>query len=168
MKQQAVDKYMKLVKIISGGQTGADRAGLDAAIDSGMDYGGAIPLGRKTEAGPLPAKYRQMTELKTPLYRVRTRQNVLNADATLIFSYGAPTGGTGLTVRLAQQYDKPFLLVDLETESSASAAALITAWLKKVNPAVLNVAGPRESEHPGTYEKVFSILYKVLPHKRGS
>jgi hypothetical protein len=156
---------MKLVKIISGGQTGADQAALDAAIAVGLDYGGAIPRGRKTEAGPLPAKYRRMTELKSPLYRVRTRQNVLNTDGTLIFTYGLPTGGTGLTVRLAQQHDKPFLLVDLET--SASAAALILAWLKKVNPVILNVAGPRESEHPGTYQKVFSILQKVLPHKRG-
>jgi hypothetical protein len=157
---------MKIIKIISGGQTGADQAGLDAAIASGVDYGGALPRGRKTEAGPLPAKYRKMTELQSPLYRVRTRQNVLSADATLIFTYGIPTGGTGLTVRLAQHYVKPFLLVDLAAESIASAAVLAAAWLRKLNPAVLNVAGPRESEHPGTYQKVFTILHKVLPRKR--
>jgi hypothetical protein len=166
MKQQDIGKAMKLVKIISGGQTGADRAALDAAIDSGMDYGGAVPQGRKTENGPLAAKYRKMTELQSPQYAVRTRQNVLNADGTLIFTYGNPTGGTGLTVSLAQQHDKPFLVVDLEMETAASAAALITAWLKKTRPAVLNVAGPRESEHPDAYQKVFSILQKVLPRKR--
>jgi hypothetical protein len=168
MKQQDTGNPMKLVKIISGGQTGADNAALDAAIDSKMDYGGAIPRGRKTAAGPLAAKYKKMTELESPLYRVRTKQNVLTADGTLIFTYGNPSGGTGLTVRLAQQHAKPFLVVDLEMETAASAAALITAWLKKANPAVLNVAGPRESEHPGTYQKVFSILQKVLPRKRGS
>jgi hypothetical protein len=159
---------IKLAKIISGGQTGADRAALDAAIDSGMDYGGAIPRGRKTEAGPLAAQYKKMTELVSPLYRVRTKHNVLTADGTLIFSYGTPIGGTGLTVKLARDNDRPFLVVDLDKESAASAAALIASWLKKINPAVLNVAGPRESEHPGTYQKVFSILHKVLPHKRGS
>jgi hypothetical protein len=158
---------MKLVKIISGGQTGADRAALDVAIDSGMDYGGAVPMGRKTENGPLAAKYRKMTELQSPQYAVRTKQNILTADGTLIFSYGNPSGGSGLTVRMAQQHDKPFLVVDLEMETAASAATLITAWLKKANPAVLNVAGPRESEHPGTYQKVFIILQKVLPRKRG-
>jgi hypothetical protein len=158
---------MKPTKIISGGQTGADRAALDAAIDSGMDYGGAIPRGRKTENGPLDAKYRKMTELQSPQYAVRTKQNVLTADGTLIFTYGDPTGGSGLTVNLAQQHHKPFLVVDLEMETADSAAALITGWLKNMRPAVLNVAGPRESEHPETYQTVYTILQKVLPRKRG-
>jgi hypothetical protein len=158
---------MKMLKIISGGQTGADRAALDAGIAAGLEYGGSIPRGRRTEAGPLPLKYRNMTELASPVYRVRTEQNVIDAAATLIFTCGRPTGGTALTAQFARQHHKPYLVVDLEAQSAASAAALIRQWLKDLQPEVLNVAGPRESKCPGIRQKVYTVLQKALPRKRG-
>lgn len=85
-----------LRKIISGGQTGADQAALDAAIAKGIPHGGSIPLDRMTEDGPLPEKYR-LVELQTRSYPVRTEQNVIDADATIILSHGALTQGSLLT-----------------------------------------------------------------------
>lgn len=86
-------------KIISGGQTGADRAGLDVAIELGIPHGGWIPKGRKTEEGPLPAKYK-LKEMRTTSYPKRTEKNILDSDGTVIFTFGKLTGGSELTRRL--------------------------------------------------------------------
>jgi len=153
---------MLLKKIISGGQTGADRAALDAAIACGMDYGGSIPRGRNAEDGSIDRRYEKLVELDSAMHRVRTEQNVMDADATLIFTRGEATGGTALTVQYAQQYKKPFLLVDVMDTGTDEAAVGIEKWLDETRPTVLNVAGPRESKSPGMYGTVYHILAELL------
>lgn len=148
------------MKIVSGGQTGADRAALDAAIALGMEYGGWLPLGRKTETGPLPASYR-LKELDSPRYRERTEQNVIDSDATLICSFGPLTGGSALTEALAVKHDRPCLHIDFELISQEQAAAAIQRWLQKHAIGTLNVAGPRSSGEPRIYDAVFSLMHKV-------
>lgn len=150
------------MKIISGGQTGADRAGLDVAILLGIDYGGSIPKGRLTEEGPLDSKYTGMTELDTASYPARTEKNVEDADATLIFTIGPPDIGTALTISLAQKYKKPFLHIDLREEGYVEVINKIKNWIGDISPGILNIAGSRESKSKGIYKKVFDILKKVL------
>ena len=98
-------------KIISGGQTGADRAALDVAIELGVPHGGWIPKGRLTEEGSLPAKY-QLKEMPTASYPKRTEQNILDSDGTLIVSHGNLAGGSALTRKLAKKHQRPWLHID--------------------------------------------------------
>jgi hypothetical protein len=152
----------KPFKIISGGQTGADRAALDVAIEIGLDYGGAIPKGRIAEDGPLNMRYKNMTELDTSDYDVRTEKNVIDADAALIFTSGKIGGGTSLTIEFAKRYNKQFLHIDFAARSEEESIRLAKGWLNQVSPAVLNVAGSRESSSKGIYEKVHRILKYIL------
>jgi hypothetical protein len=99
-------------KIISGGQTGADRAALDVAIKFNIPHGGWIPKGRKAEDGRLPDKY-QLQEMSTASYPQRTEKNVLESDGTLIFSRGEPTGGTRYTRMTSLKHRKHLLHIDL-------------------------------------------------------
>ncbi|MEM9644652.1 MAG: putative molybdenum carrier protein [Planctomycetota bacterium] len=100
------------VRIVSGGQTGVDRAGLDFAIDLGMEHGGWCPAGRLAEDGRIPNRY-QLTEHDSPFYPARTEQNVLDSDATLILFRGRLSGGSKLTKRLAVRHAKAFLSIDI-------------------------------------------------------
>ena len=125
----SVYPLMKLEKIISGGQTGADQGALDGARARKFPYGGAIPAGRKTEAGPLPASY-DMEELQTEYYPVRTRKNVEDGDGTLIVSHGHLTGGSYLTLKIAQELRKPWIHIDFNLESDVSAQVKIVEWLE--------------------------------------
>lgn len=152
------------LKIISGAQTGADRAALDVAIELGMDYGGAVPRGRKAEDGPVDRKYDRLTELDTGNYSVRTERNILDANATIVFTKGHPTGGTELTVYLAGEYKKLFLVIDISEHTEEESVELIKDWLQKSKPRTPNIAGPRESKCPGMYGAVFKILSAVLIH----
>lgn len=152
----------KPLKIISGGQTGADRAALDVAIELGLDYGGAIPKGRIAEDGRLDTKYKKMTELNTPDYDVRTEKNVIDADATIIFTCGTIGGGSALTIELAKRYNKPFLHIDLTAQQEKESIKLAKEWLNKASPSILNVAGSRESTSKGIYEMVHRILKNAL------
>ena len=95
--------------IVSGGQTGVDRAALDAAMALGLEVGGWCPKGRRAADGPIPDSY-PLTETKCNKYRTRTRWNVRDSDATLILCEGEPTGGTALTVQFCEQLNKPFLI----------------------------------------------------------
>src|SRR5210317_1948565 len=81
------------LRIVSGGQTGVDRGALDAALTLGRVCGGWCPEGRLADDGPIPARY-PLQELPGGGYRARTRRNVRDSDATLIVTFGAPTGGT--------------------------------------------------------------------------
>jgi hypothetical protein len=128
-------------KIISGGQTGADQAALDVAIETGIPHGGWIPKGRKTEAGPLPWKY-QLKEMPSDSYVERTEQNVLDSDGTLIFSHGPLIGGTALTREMAEMLSKPFLYLDLHLITAMEAANKALEWLEQNRIEVLNVTGP--------------------------
>ena len=102
-------------KIISGGQTGADRAALDIALKFNIPHGGWIPKGRITEDGPLPSKYK-LQEMPTTSYPARTEKNVIDSDGTLIFSRGKPTGGTDYTRKIVLKHNKQILHIDLNHE----------------------------------------------------
>lgn len=146
------------IKIISGGQTGVDRAALDAAIELGFPYGGIIPKGRLAEDGQVPEKY-QLTEADNPTYEHRTEQNVIHSDATLILGYLPMTGGTSLTNHFCHKYAKPHLFVDLKQTHPEQK---IPDWIKKIQPKVLNIAGPRESKYPGIYKTSKDLLKKIF------
>jgi len=141
-------------KIVSGGQTGVDRAALDVAIALAMPSGGWCPRGRLAEDGVIPGRY-PLTETLSADYDERTRLNVRDSDATLILNLGRLEGGTLRTLELAREMARPHLVVDLDREPSPNAAA---AWLKQVRPKVLNVAGPRDSKAPGAHDAAVAFL----------
>lgn len=147
-----------LACIVSGGQTGADRAALDFAIRHGYAHGGWVPNGRLAEDGPLALKY-QLTELVNGGYRQRTRRNVQDSDGTLIVNLGKMEGGTLATQIFAQRLGKPCLLV--QPESMADAASHVLPWLQAHAIRTLNVAGPRESKRPGMYRLTEALLEAV-------
>jgi hypothetical protein len=157
---------MFIRKIVSGGQAGADRAGLDAAIAAGVPHGGWCPAGRWAEDGTIPAGYDlQETAARNPI--VRTRRNVAESDATLIFAFGPPAGGSLATVSVARRIGRPYLVIDLDAADDAGIVRRITAWLESLTSAgeaglVLNIAGTRGSRAPGIYERVRTILDWVL------
>jgi hypothetical protein len=144
-------------KIISGGQTGADRAALDVAIKLDIPHGGWIPKGRKTENGRLPDKYK-LKEMPTSGYPKRTEQNILDSDGTVIISHGKLTGGSALTQKLSNQHSRPCIHIDLNQTIEFDAAVEISAWIMANNIEVLNVAGPRESEDLQIYKSTMGIL----------
>lgn len=144
-------------KIISGGQTGADRAALDVAIKAGIPHGGWIPKGRKTEGGVLPDKY-QLQEMSTASYPKRTEQNVLDSDGTLIVSHGKLNGGSALTRKLAEKHKRPHIHLDMNKLSVNDAVDALRVWIGNNEIMILNVAGPRASKDPDIY----SVTAKVL------
>jgi hypothetical protein len=145
-------------KIISGGQTGVDRAALDVAMELGIPCGGWCPKGRRAEDGRIPEHY-PLQEASSKEYPVRTRLNVEDSDGTLVLTSGSPKGGTALTLKLAQQLHKPFLLIDLARDAAPSVFRL---WLQKNHILILNVAGPREGESSGIYGQASAFLRKAL------
>ncbi len=148
------------MKIISGGQTGADRAALDAAIELSLPHGGWLPRGRKAEDGPVPKHYR-LQEMASPNYRDRTRKNILDSDGTLIVSFGPLTGGSALTEALTIRHDRPCLHLNMEQISLGKAVAALEQWLQKFGISTLNVAGPRASGEPRIYNAVKEMLLNV-------
>ncbi len=144
-------------KIISGGQTGVDRAALDAAIKLTIPHGGWIPQGRLAEDGPLPPKY-QLQETRSTSYADRTEKNVMDADATLIISRGPLTGGSEYTREMAVKHKRLWLHLDLIKIPAFQAAIAINDWISKNQIAILNVAGPRASKDPKIYNDTLNIL----------
>jgi len=149
-----------LKKIISGGQTGADRAALDAAIELGIPHGGWIPKGRITEDGLLPDKYK-LKEMVIDSYPARTEQNVIDSDGTLIVSHGKLTGGSAYTRKMAMKHGKTWFHADLNKLPTFQAAMLIEDWISKNGIEILNVAGPSTSKDPLIYGLVTVILELV-------
>jgi hypothetical protein len=154
-----------LQKIVSGGQTGADRAALDWAIACGIPHGGWCPRGRLAEDGAIPARY-QLTETPTSDSAERTEWNVRDSDGTVIFSV-APilAGGSKQTAELAQQYRKPCLHLSRERDGEATAAKL-REFLVKHGIKILNVAGPRQSQEPevaGFTRNTLEQAFKLWP-----
>lgn len=143
--------------IISGGQTGVDRAALDAAIELGIPHGGFVPKGRIAEDGKLSLKYK-VKELPGTDYADRTRANVDWADATLIIYRGRLMGGTLFTWEYAKNRGRRVKMIDLKMMGPDTATEQITTWVKEITPERLNIAGPRESTHPGIYQEVLHIL----------
>lgn len=148
-------------KIISGGQTGADRAALDFAIKHRLSYGGWLPKGRKTEDGPLDPQY-QLQEMPTGNYAHRTEQNVLDADGTVIVSHGVLTGGSALTREFARRHGRHWIHIDLAEVSPAQAAARLSSWVTQNNVRVLNVAGPKAGKDPKIYKAALNLLEKAF------
>ena len=150
-----------LQKIISGGQTGADRAALDVAIEFDVPHGGWIPKGRKTEDGTLPDKY-HLNEMPTTSYPKRTEQNVIDSDATLILSHGKLTGGSALTLKMAKKHDRQWLHLNFNKTNAFDAAHLINSWIVRHGIRVLNVAGARANKDPNIYDAKFRVLETAL------
>ena len=159
-----------LEKIVSGGQTGVDRAALDAALAAGLACGGWCPRGRWAEDGPIASRY-PLVETPQATPAQRTAWNVRDADATLVVARGAPRGGTALAIERARAEGRPVLVLDLATECDFAA---IESWLDRCATRVLNVAGPRESEAPGIYAESMRLLTALLsrrpprPHPPGN
>ncbi|MCM8595972.1 putative molybdenum carrier protein [Accumulibacter sp.] len=147
--------------IVSGGQTGADRAALDVAIELAIPHRGWVPRGRLAEDGVLAPRYRLAeTPMANPAQR--TEWNVRDSEATLIVSHGALSGGSALTERLAHRYGRPCLHLDFSAESPAVAFTSLTRWLVSGGFATLNVAGPRASEDPAIHAAAHVLLRRVL------
>jgi hypothetical protein len=148
-------------KIISGGQTGADRAALDFAIEHGIPCGGWCPKGRRSEDGPIPAKYK-LEETPSRDYPQRTEWNVRDSDGTAIFSI-APvlTGGSLKTIRLAERHEKPVVHISRERDSE-KAAEKLASFIGGKKIRVLNVAGPRASKEPDVEAFVEWVLSRAL------
>jgi hypothetical protein len=139
------------VKIISGGQTGVDRAALDVALKHGIDAGGSCPAGRLDEFGRIPDRY-PLKEVENGGFTERTLQNVKDSDGTVIVYSDKLSGGTEQTVRFCIEQRRPRLLIDASKIPIEEAAKLIADFVREKQIDILNVAGPRESEWPEGYE----------------
>lgn len=166
---------MKL-KLISGGQTGVDRAALDFAVRNGIDYGGWCPRGGLAEDMPTPpgllAHYPQLKETETTDYLERTRLNVKHSSASLIISPNrelATTGGTGYTIEYAERIGKPYrvvLLNEIESEQGFIVQNEIVRWIDGLqrydDVPILNVAGPRASKSADVYTKTLGCIKQLM------
>jgi len=152
----------KVTKIISGGQTGADRAALDWAIDHHFQHGGFIPLGRWAEDGRIADRYSALIELESDDPAVRTERNVIESDATLIVTNGRLTGGTLFTWKVAGKHRRPVLVAELYRFSLENAADKAREWLRLADVSTLNVAGARASKDPAIYESTYSLLSSIF------
>ena len=148
-------------KIISGGQTGVDRSGLDVAIALGIEHGGWCPAGRLAEDGTIPSCY-FLNETESSDYPSRTEQNILDSDATLIIYEGRLKGGTLLTRKICRRNSKNHLVIRLDGDKRESDLANLRDWLCVHQPKTLNVAGPRESGCPGIRDRAFEFLISVF------
>jgi hypothetical protein len=148
-------------KIVSGGQTGADRAALDFAIGRGILHGGWVPKGRRTEDGRLPERY-HVNEMASASYPKRTERNVIDSDGTVVITHGAPTGGSALTLKMARAHGRPSLHLDLDRITVDQAAEQLLEWIVEFRISVLNVAGPRASEDPKIYDAAIEVLTHAL------
>jgi len=148
-------------KIISGGQTGAEQAALDAAIHLQIPHGGWTTKSRLTEAGILPDKY-QLQEMPTDSYPERTKQNVIDSDGTLIISHGPLTGGSQFTQNIAIKHYKPYLHIDLNETDAFDAAKHVYKWIIVNKIETLNVAGSKASKDPYIYQATLHFMEIVL------
>ncbi len=149
---------MRIDKIVSGGQTGVDRAALDFALAAGIGCGGWCPKGRLAEDGMIDPRY-PLTETDSPDYAVRTARNVRDADGTLVLYRGSPDAGTVVTIETARALNKPLCAIDL----LEAPLQPVRRWLSRASIHVLNVAGPRESNQPGIYDESRRYLSRLLP-----
>ncbi len=149
------------MKIISGGQTGVDRAALDVALAHNIEAGGWCPQGRKAEDGVIAEIY-PVIELPNAGYSQRTRKNVLDSDGTVIIYFGRPFGGTEQTIAFCIKEKKPYVLIDAEEMIIKNAAKKIKAFVSQYAISVLNVAGPRASGEIRAYEYTKKLIHRVL------
>ena len=172
---------MPITKIVSGGQTGVDQAGLEAAIYCKIPHGGWCPKGRKSEYGKIPSKY-ELQETSSSSYLVRTEANVVDSDATLIITPGRPSGGSLRTIEFCMKHGKPWHHVALDTSSQHQAAKDISLWLsgdpkvydykpdEAIPPkdCVLNVAGTRGSGLKVHEHVIMNLIIEVINKVNGT
>jgi putative molybdenum carrier protein len=155
------------LKIISGGQTGVDRAALDAvleldaALESGISAGGWCPQGRQAEDGPIAEKY-PLQELPDGSYKERTLKNVQDSDATVIIYFESISGGTEETLLFCLNEKKPYLLIDGNGITKDSASKRIKQFIDENQISRLNVAGPRASKEKRAYEYTKQVITLML------
>lgn len=149
-----------LGKIVSGGQTGVDRAALDVAIFLEIEHGGWCPHGRRAEDGRIPARY-FLKQTRARDYSVRTEKNVVESDGTLILFHRGMAGGTELTRKMTLKHRRPVLCIDLETATDVQETQFLQ-WIDKHHVKVLNVAGPRESTCTGIAKLAERFLVTAL------
>jgi hypothetical protein len=151
-----------MLVIVSGGQTGADRAALDFAIRAGLPHEGWCPRGRLAEDGPLDAKY-GLRETPTAQYAERTAWNVRDSDATVLLTLKpVRTGGTKLTGEVAASLGRPLLHLCAAEAGPLEAAVALRQFLMTNKVARLNVAGPRASQEPEVAAYVDAVLSGAL------
>jgi hypothetical protein len=153
-----------LKKIVSGGQTGVDRAALDVAIVSGIDHGGWCPKGRRAEDGRIPERY-NLQETPRAGYRQRTAWNVRDSDGTLILVRHRLRGGSRYTCDCAIQSGQRYFLARLDAMTSPQSAY---QWIQEHSIAILNIAGPRATSDPLIYEDARYFLEALLSLERAS
>lgn len=143
------DGVIVIEKVISGGQTGVDQAGLDFAIENNIPHGGKCPKGRLSEVGPIPSRY-LLTEHFSPSYPPRTEANVAESDGTVIFPIGSIQDESGclLTATLCMKIKKPYVVIRLDDPDEAAGAKKLRELIEKHQVKVLNVAGARGSRKP--------------------
>ena len=152
---------MRAHKIISGGQTGVDRAALDVALKHGIECGGWCPAGRLDEFGKIPDHY-PVQELPGGSFTERTLQNVKDSDGTVVIYPGELRGGTQETVRFCVELNQPHELIDASNISAEGASRLIGDFVTETKIRVLNFAGPRHSEWLEGYDYAFRALAAFL------
>ena len=149
-------------KIISGGQTGVDRAALDVAMELGVRCGGWCPAGRHADDGPIPARY-PLQETADIDHTVRTESNVRHSDATLIVYRGELHGGTAYAVEMARHLGRPVLAIDVEEPPDIGE---VTDWLRSAQVRTLHIGGPRESSRAGIYNQARSLIARIITAAR--
>jgi len=154
----------RVQRIVSGGQTGADRAALDTAIALGIRHGGKCPKGRRAEDGPIPNRYR-LEETPSPGYLQQNKWNVQESDGTVIFTMGPLSGGSGRTAEFAEKHGKPWVHIPLAEVDDLTAAKVLITFINECRARVLNVAGTRGSKEPELYGRVVAVL--TLAHSSG-
>jgi len=152
------NRKLPIRKIISGGQTGVDRAALDLGLRFSIPIGGWCPKGRLAEDGSIPLFYPLQETLSSRFFQ-RTEWNVRDSDGTFILTFDTPTGGTALTIRLAKHHHKPYLILNVDQRSEAT---VLSSWLIQHKIRTLNIAGPRESTSPGIYESAYAFLHTFV------
>jgi hypothetical protein len=152
---------------VSGGQTGADRAAWDTALEAGLTIGGWVPRGRSAEDGAIPAHYPNLREAPSADPAVRTELNVRDSDATLLLSHGPLRGGSALTLAACERLGRPVLHLDLSQQALEAACAEARSWLLQTQARVLNVAGPRHSEDAKIFAATRALLRALLADPAG-
>lgn len=156
-----IEDRLREVKIVSGGQTGVDRAALDVALKHRIECGGWCPADRLDEFGRIPDRY-PVRELGAGGFTERTLQNVKDSDGTVIIFSTKLAGGTEQTVRFCVELRRPHQLIDGLKVPADQAARLIAEFVHKHEIKILNVAGPRQTEWPEGYDYASHVLDALL------
>ena len=157
MNPRPMETHM-LKKIISGGQTGVDRAALDTAIELGLECGGWCPAGRHADDGPIDPRY-PLEETNNMDHTVRTGYNVRESDGTLMLHRGGLQGGTAYAVEMARRLGKPVMAIDLDAPPDGRT---VVDWIREHAIETLHVGGQREASTPGIYAQAKAYLHEIL------